>query len=209
MSARRRGPARPRLSLAGAALLALAAWALAGALVALIGLTDRLAPADVGVVLATELKRDGALTPRLQARCDRALEVWRQGRVRALLTSGGIDRHGFDEAARMKSWLVASGVPDSAVTADPGGVNTWHTAIDTRDWLAAHHRRTAFIVTQGFHVPRTRLAFARLGITTTGWAHARFFEPRDLYSIAREVPALVEYALRPLPPLTARVTLLE
>ncbi len=66
-------------------------------------------------------------------------------------------------------------------------------------YLAAHHLHSAMIVTQGFHVPRTRFAFARVGITRLAWVHARFWEPRDLYSIARELPALVKYAVRRVP----------
>ncbi len=192
---RRRGLPLP-VRVARAAALAAVACVLAGALVVLIGVSDHLARADVGVVLATEVEAGGTLAPRLRARCERGLEVYRQGWVPALLVSGGIDRHGFDEAARMKAYLVARGVPDSAVAMDPHGVDTWHTALGTRRYLAARGLGTAMVVTQGFHVPRTRLAFARLGIRTTGWAHARFWEPRDLYSIARELPALVKYAVR-------------
>jgi vancomycin permeability regulator SanA len=165
----------------------------------MVGNADHPAPADVGVVLATELHLDGTLTKRLQARCDRGYQAYQQHLVPRLLLSGGIDDYGRNEAVHMRDYLASCGVPDSVMTVDSLGVDTWHTAIDTRAYLAARGLSSAMIVTQGFHVPRTRLAFARIGIPRFSWVHARFWEWRDLFSVAREFPALVKYVLRPLP----------
>ncbi len=76
-------------------------------------------------------------------------------------------------------------------------MNSWRTARNAAAWLRAHGRTGAIVVTQGFHVPRMRLACARAGIAPLGQAHARFFEMRDFYSIAREPPGFARYATRP------------
>jgi uncharacterized SAM-binding protein YcdF (DUF218 family) len=52
------------------------------------------------------------------------------------------------------------------------------------------------VVTQYFHVPRTRLALRRQGVADIRSAHAAYFELRDLYAIAREVAALPAYWLK-------------
>ena len=54
---------------------------------------------------------------------------------------------------------------------------------------------SAVVVTQYFHITRTRYALRRAGVAMVSTAHARYFEMRDLYSIAREAIALPVYWL--------------
>lgn len=160
------------------------------------GLRDRPRPADVGVVLGAEVGTDGAPTWRLAVRLDRALEAWRAGLVPVLFVSGGRDRSGWNEAPVMKRYLVARGVPDSCVVEDPDGRNTWLTARHASAWMQARGLHDALVISQYFHLVRCRLAFARHGIPRIFTACPHRFELRDLYATAREVPALVKYALR-------------
>lgn len=176
--------------------LALALAAMAA--VAWLGLRQRPRPADLIVVLGAELKPDRTPTARLVARLQRAREAWNAGLAPAIMVSGGPER-GTNEAPVMAAWLVAHGVPAQAIVVDAAGVNTWLTAIHARAWLAAHGARRALVVSQYFHLARCRLAFARLGVSQVSAAAPRWYEPRDLFALAREVPALVKYALRPLP----------
>jgi vancomycin permeability regulator SanA len=176
--------------------LAAVLYLAAGGLIATLGLREQPGRADVGIVLGAELERDGVPSSRLAARLDRAIDVWRSGLVPVLIVSGGWDRSGGNEAPAMKRYLVAHGVPDSCVVEDPGGQNTWLTARNAALWMRAHGARRALVVSQYFHLMRCRLAFARHGMPRIFTACPRFFEPRDLYATAREVPALVKYAFR-------------
>jgi len=179
------------------AALAAAAYVLACVVLVIVGLSDRPGRADIAIVPGTRVTADGRPLPRLVARCRRALEVWRTGYARLIFVSGTMGSGGQNQAGVMKRWLVEHGVPDSVVVTDSLGANSWLSARDARRWLDAHGLHSAMIVTQGFHVPRMRLACARHGIAPLYWTHARYFEPLDLYSIAREIPGLAYYALRP------------
>ncbi|MFN8588723.1 MAG: YdcF family protein [Candidatus Eisenbacteria bacterium] len=183
--------------LRNAVALVAAAFGVSALALVFAGTRDRLVPAALLVVPGNLVHADGTLSPRLEARCAKALELWRAGAAPVLFVSGGVEPNGMDEAACMKHWLTAHGVPDSAVVADPLGANSWRTARNAAAWLSAHDRHGAVVVTQGFHVPRMALACRRAGIAPVGQAHARFFEPRDVYSIARELPGLLRYATRP------------
>jgi uncharacterized SAM-binding protein YcdF (DUF218 family) len=55
--------------------------------------------------------------------------------------------------------------------------------------------RSVIVATQYFHVPRTRLALRRAGLEVAGSTHPEYFEWRDLYSLAREVPAWLAYRM--------------
>jgi uncharacterized SAM-binding protein YcdF (DUF218 family) len=79
---------------------------------------------------------------------------------------------------------------------DPRGQNTWLTARNTRAWMDARGLRRVLVVSESYHLPRCRLAFARHGLPAVFTLHARHVELRDLYATAREVPALVKYAVR-------------
>ncbi len=159
------------------------------------GLTDEIAPADVAIVLGNQVHPDGTPSARLAARLDRAVELVEQGRVRWVIVSGGTGREGVPEGDAMKRYLVARGVPAASVLVDNAGVDTWATARNARTIMRGHGLKTAIVVSQYFHIARTRLAFRKHGLAVGG-VHARFFELRDFYSSARELPAYVKYALQ-------------
>ncbi|NBB51458.1 YdcF family protein [Rhizobium sp. CRIBSB] len=159
------------------------------------GLTDEIAPGDVAVVLGNQVYRDGTPSPRLAARLDRAVELVEQGRIRWVIVSGGTGREGVPEGDAMKRYLVGRGVRAASIIVDNAGVDTWATASNAHSIMQALGLKRAIVVSQYFHIARTRLAFRKHGLAVGG-AHARFFELRDLYSTARELPAYVKYALR-------------
>jgi len=160
------------------------------------GLRDRPGRADVGVVLGCMVQSDGMPTADLAARLDRGLAAWRAGLVPRLIVSGGFDGSGFNEAPGMRRYLLERGVPDSCIVVDPRGQNTWLTARNTRAWMDAHGLRRVLVVSEYYHLPRCRLAFARHGLSVVHTMHARHVEMSDLFATAREVPALIKYALR-------------
>lgn len=160
------------------------------------GLTDETAPADVAVVLGNQVHPDGKPSARLAARLDRAVELVEQDRVQWVIVSGGTGREGVPEGDAMKRYMVGQGVPETSILVDNAGVDTWTTARNARTIMQAHDLKSAVVVSQYFHIARTRLAFRKHGLAVGG-AHARFFELRDLYSTARELPAWVKYALKP------------
>jgi vancomycin permeability regulator SanA len=160
------------------------------------GLTDDVRPSDVAVVLGNKVNPDGRPSPMLQARLDEALALYRKGLFPTVMVSGGLGKEGFDEAAVMKAYLVARGVPAGAVITDNKGVNTWATAQNASALMRAHGWRSCLVVSQYFHISRTRLALRRQGVQDIRTAHARYFAVRDLYSIPREVAGYAAYLTR-------------
>ncbi len=138
---------------------------------------------------------DGTLGGRLQARLDTALQLYTEKRAPSIFVSGGTGREGHDEAAAMAAYLRDHGVPPSAIVQDPLGIDTAATARNAAKYLREHRLHSALVATQYFHVARTRLALERSGVTVAGSAHARDFEARDAYSLAREVAGYAVYYL--------------
>jgi vancomycin permeability regulator SanA len=154
-------------------------------------------PGDVGLVLGNTVHPDGKPSARLAARLDRALELFKDGSVPLLIVSGAVGREGHDEATVMRDYLVGKGVPSERIIVDSDGRTTWASALNTHAIMHQRGMTRLVVITQYFHVPRSKLAARRSGIPTVTGAHARHIEWRDFYSIAREVPGYLRYLLRP------------
>lgn len=175
-------------------ILGLLLLLLIGALLVILdGLQDNLHSADLAVVLGNRVKPDGTPSPALQARLDHAVELYREHYFKLILVSGGHGKEGFDEPVVMRSYLEAQGVPSNAIFEDNNGSDTWLTAQNTAQFLSEHHLQSVFIISQYFHMPRCRLAFARFGMAPIYWSHAPFWSLRDFYSVPREMAGYIDY----------------
>ena len=184
-----RWAARAAAGLVGA--LALATVVLLG-----FGLCDHLGEAEVGLVLGNKVEADGRASAHLQARLDKALELRRLGYFDWVIVSGGIDGAGHDEAAVMRDYLLAHGVPADKIIADNRGINTYESARHTVELMREHGWDGVCVVTHYFHVPRARLALGHFGANNVSSGSARTFAWRDIYSTARELVGYGWYACR-------------
>jgi vancomycin permeability regulator SanA len=150
------------------------------------GLHDHLQIADVGIVLGNKVNPDGQPSLRLQSRLDKAIELYRQGFFHQIIVSGGIGKEGYDEAKVMADYLVRNKIPAEIIIQDNQGANTFLTALNSKKLLRNPKSTSVLIVTQFYHITRTRLAFSKVGFKKIYTAHAAFFEFRDLYSLVRE-----------------------
>lgn len=165
------------------------------ALIILDGLNDELKPADVAVVLGNKVELNGQPSERLKARLDRTVELYEAGYFPMIIVSGGIGMEGFDEANVMKAYLVDQGIPDEKIFEDNNGYNSYMTAQNASSIMKQLELDSAMIITQYYHISRTKLAFRKMDVSDVYGAHARFFEARDIYSTIREFPAYYKYLI--------------
>jgi uncharacterized SAM-binding protein YcdF (DUF218 family) len=101
-------------------------------------------------------------------RVTRALELWRSGRVKALVISGGNvwPRPGEPaEAERLAAKLAAWGVPPEALVVEGKSRNTRENALETARVVAARGYTSLVLVTSALHMPRALGCFRAVGIT--------------------------------------------
>lgn len=165
------------------------------------GLTDDIHTCDVAIVPGNKIERDGRPSKRLQARLDKAIELFRQQSFCHIIVSGGVGVEGFDEAQVMRGYLLEHGIPESGITADSQGTTTFATAHNARVIMRNKGFTTAMVISQYFHITRLRLAVRKFGTDTVFSAHAHYWEWRDIYSIMRETIGYYVYLVRPIPPL--------
>jgi len=162
--------------------------------IAVDGLRDDARASDVGVVLGSKVMLDGTPSARLRARLDKAAELYRQGMFGHIIVSGGTGIEGYSEARVMAAYLAErQAIPRAAILLDEHGDTTEATARNSAALMRAHGFRSAVVVTQFFHLTRSRYALQRAGVETVYTAHADYVEARDAYSLARELAALPVY----------------
>lgn len=176
-----------------AGLIVLAMTVLPMLSLTLSGLREHAGKADIGVVLGTSINRSGTPRPYLKARLDTALQAYREGRFPLIMVSGGKGLGGRTEADVMAAYLTKRGVPAGRIIKDPAGYNTAATAENLKKYMDAHKLKSAFAITQFFHMPRTRLSLSCAGVETVYSSSSRFLRFPDLYAVFREVPAYISY----------------
>lgn len=128
---------------------------------------------DAAIVLSGQVDADASRASgetELQESVDRVvrgLELWRAGRVRHLVLSGGAVTSGQGEpteAVRLRDALVRWGVPPAAIVVEPRSRNTRENAIASARIVAEHRFRTLVLVTSAAHVPRALGCFRAVGL---------------------------------------------
>lgn len=160
------------------------------------GLRDDVKPSDVAIVLGSKVNLDGTPSPRLQARLNKAIDLYQQHMTTHILVSGGTGKEGYSEADVMKSYLISHDIPSSSILVDEQGINTQATARQSALLMREHDLKSAIVVSQFFHISRSRLALKRCVISPVYNVHAQYFELRDLYSTVREALGVYYYLLR-------------
>ncbi|HXT99108.1 MAG TPA: YdcF family protein [Polyangia bacterium] len=122
-------------------------------------------PRTFAIVPGSRVDRDQPLAI-LRARLQAALELYRAGRVGAILVSGQ-DTPEAPEATVMRAWLRARGVPASDVWSDGSGTRTR----ETMNRAAAFYGVTdAVVCTQTVNMARSLYLARRAGIDAVGLA---------------------------------------
>ena len=177
-------------------LAALLAWFFVHtALVCFDGFTSYPGRAEVALVMGNTVYADSSLAPWLKGRMDIALHLYQEGRVSRIFISGGKGEYGVAEAAGMKSYLDHHLVPDSVVTVDMKGQNTFATAEHFVRWAKDHDIRSAIVVTSFYHVTRSKYIIGKLGFSQIHSIASKSYFLWDYFGLFREFVAFYKYLI--------------
>ncbi|BDS12544.1 YdcF family protein [Aureispira anguillae] len=157
------------------------------------GLIDEEGYSDIVVILGNKVHEDGSLSLRLKSRMDKGLELYQNQKCQYLVVSGGLGKEGHWEGNVMADYLIQQGVPQKAIIIDNDGNNTAATAQNVRALQLPFQSIT--VVSQYYHISRSKLAFQKVGFAEVKGVHADYFELRDFYSIFREFFGYYKYWL--------------
>jgi len=108
--------------------------------------------ADVGIVLGASLRGDHP-SPGLQERLDLALQLYKQGKFKTLIVSGGRDYNGakLTEAEGMRNYLVQNGIPQQQILLEPRATSTYENLLFSKQIMDNKGLVSSIIVTHQYH----------------------------------------------------------
>ena len=153
--------------------------------------------ADLAIVMGNRVYNDGRLSPVLQGRVDRALELYHAGKAPRIMVSGGIGDglYRYPEGLAMKQYLVAHGIPADRIIEDNRGLNTYLSARDLLPVADSLHARSVIVVTSFYHITRSKYIIRHVGFRNVHGVASRDFFWNDLFGLPRDAAAFYECLL--------------
>lgn len=159
---------------------------------------DTVRPADAAVVLSTRAYEEGRLNPCLVARVEAAVELYRAGKVKKLVMTGGVSRDLQSAAGNMQAIAEKMGVRKADIIQEREAGNTFENIVFSRKFIENSPR--VVIVSAGFHLTRARMMADRQwhGHDIQVYAAPFCSEPYGGYgfTVLRESAAFVKNALK-------------
>lgn len=159
---------------------------------------DTVRPADAAVVLSTRAYEKGRLNPCLVARVEAAVELYRAGKVKKLVMTGGVSRDLQSSAGNMQMIAEKMGVSKVDIIQEREAGNTFENIVFSRKFIENSPR--VIIVSAGFHLARARMMADRQwqGHDIQVYAAPFCSEPYGGYgfTVLRESAAFVKNALK-------------
>ncbi|MDD6273421.1 MAG: ElyC/SanA/YdcF family protein [Clostridiaceae bacterium] len=143
---------------------------------------------DCALVLGAQVWSTG-LSPMLEDRVLTGIALYESGATDRLLMSGDHGREDYDEVNQMKRYAVEKGVPADDIFMDHAGFSTYESAYRAK---AVFEVKSAFLVTQKYHLYRAVFLARMMGIEAYGVAADRRDYRNDFYNNTRESLARVK-----------------
>jgi uncharacterized SAM-binding protein YcdF (DUF218 family) len=119
---------------------------------------------DVLVVLGGSLLEDGTLGESSYWRAVYAARAWKDGGWTEVVLSGG--GSGVPVSEAMRNFLLAQGVPATAIRTEARSRSTRENAIEAKALLGAVPTKRIVLMTSDYHMFRAQRTFARAGLVT-------------------------------------------
>ncbi len=117
------------------------------------------------IVVLGAAQYNGRPSPVLEARLERALELYRRGLApRIVVTGGRQPGDTYTEATSGYNWLTRRGVPDSAILKEVQGRTTFESLAATARFLRADGYDEVLLVTDGYHALRVGAIADEVGL---------------------------------------------
>lgn len=145
--------------------------------------SEMVVPYDVAIVLSGyaklgyDLPNEQQLFPFAGAsnRLHHAIELYKLGKVKKLLLSGGsgyVSNQEISESREAKRYLLRMGIPEADIIVEPTSRNTRENALFTTNLLKEMNPQPQkiLLITSAHHLPRARRCFTKVGLSVTPFA---------------------------------------
>ena len=107
---------------------------------------------DCAGVCGCQVGADGTPSKRLAARVEKAVELWKDKKVKYLIMSGAAVSNTFVEASVMKRYAMELGVPEEYILEEKQAVSTYHNLLYASQMMEHCGFKDCVVVTNGWHL---------------------------------------------------------
>lgn len=159
---------------------------------------EQVPDARAAVVLGcVRILKDGSRNRFYGYRIRAAAELYKAGKVKAIIVSGDNHVKGYDEPSDMKEDLVAAGIPAEKVVCDYAGFRTLDSVVRAKEVFGAER---FIVVSQPFHVRRALFLAWGFGCDAYGYAAEDVRGINSIMTLLREqlakIAALMDVVIR-------------
>lgn len=123
-------------------------------------------PVEAGLVLGTTHQIHGRENLYFRYRIDAAAKLWKAGKVKRLIVSGDNRSHRYNEPEKMRTALIARGIPHDVIICDYAGLRTLDSVIRAKKVFGF---QSILIISQKFHNQRAIYQALGHNINATGF----------------------------------------
>lgn len=145
---------------------------------------------EFAIVLGASVKGD-SLSEVLKARMNAAVQLYNQKLVSKILMSGDGTNPNYKETSAMKKFALKSNIPEEVLYTDEKGYSTYATLLRAKE---IYNIKSAYIITQNFHLSRAVWIAREVGIDADGFSAG---EAKDVlfYSLREFIAKTKDYFL--------------
>ena len=167
---------------------------------------EQIPDARAAVVLGcVRVLRDGSRNQFYGYRIRAAADLYKAGKVKAVIVSGDNHVKGYDEPSDMKEDLVAAGIPSEKIVCDYAGFRTLDSVVRAKEVFGAER---FIVVSQPFHVRRALFLAWGFGCDAYGYAAEDVRGINSAKTLLREqlakIAALMDVVIRRRPKFLGR-----
>ena len=120
---------------------------------------------DCAIVCGCRVKEDGVPSDTLKARVEKAVELWKEKKVKYLIMSGAAVQSDFVEAEAMKRYAMELGVPGEYILEEKQAVSTYHNLLYSCRMMRNCNFQDCVVVTSGWHLRKADHYTRQKGVT--------------------------------------------
>jgi len=122
--------------------------------------TNNLQKADAILVLGYKVNDDGNLSPTLQSRVDKGMELYKKGFSKHLIFTGGAVANSHIESLAMKKYAIENGIDKNALFAETQSQNTIENAFYSDVIFQSLQAKKIIVVSSAYHTKRAKKIFS-------------------------------------------------
>ncbi len=119
---------------------------------------------DCALVCGCPANLNGSPSVLMRTRVEKAVELWRKGKVGKLFFAGGHVKNPHIESEVMKEYAISLGVPKEQIITETQSVSTYHNMLHSKDIMEDHGLKSCVVVTNGWHLRKANHYAKKFGL---------------------------------------------